>query len=351
MSKINCETTNDLLPLYVEALTSESSNELVKEHLEECDECRQREQTMRAAVHVPENTDAKPLRAINRLLIKKRVTAALLALCCVFLPVVVTFVHLNSPIIATYDEVADIITVEERDGIPVLIIENSSNEAEISLEHVSEPGSDIQEVHVNLHSTLMKRFLFDRVEEDIPSNGISYSLTMEADSAIANNEYTVTEVVIEDTPEDGTMQEFTYFSRAEIPLPGIDRIGYYPGNNGGETVYLYESEKAAAQGGGSIVLPRLTLNYYTIIAVVLAVICLPLCFLFRKNEKRFTIALKAALVPAIYAICSIAILFGKNDIYNAAYYFSGILAATVTACIAAWLAIDYVRYRRKTLGQ
>lgn len=346
MSKINCETTTDLLPLYVEALTSESSNELVREHLEECDECRQREQTMRASVHIPENTDAKPLRAVNRLLIKKRVTAALLALCCVFLPLIFTFVHINSPIIATYDEVADIISVEERNGVPVLIIENSSNEAEVSLSLASEPDSDIQEVHVNLSSTLMKRFLFDRMEESESSdgavNGVSYSLTVGTDSDMADQEYTFTEEVT----EDNGAAEPAYFSRAEIPLPEVDRIGYYPGNNGGETVYLYESENAAAQGGGSIVLPRLTLNYYTIIAVALAVICLPLCFLFRKNEKRFFIALKAALVPAIYAVCSIIILWGKNDIYNAAYYFSGILAAAVTACIAAWLTIEYIRCRR-----
>ena len=349
MSKINCETTNDLLPLYVENLTSESSNELVKEHLEECADCRQREQDMRSVVAVPKNTDAAPLRAVNRLLIKKRVTAAFLALCCVFLPLIFTFVHINSPIIATYDEVADIISVDERNGVPVLIIENSSNEMEVSLSQVSEPDSGLQEVHVNLHSTILKRFLFDRTEDTAPSDSVTYSLTVEADTQSADEEYVFTEEI----PDDGSAAEPAYFSRAEIPLPDVDRIGYYPGNNGGETVYLYESEKAAAQSGGSMVLPRLTLNYYTIIAVVLAVICLPLSFLFRKNEKRFFIALKAALVPAIYAICSIIILAGKSDIYNAAYYFSGILAATVTACIAAWLAIDYIRYcrRQKSLGQ
>ena len=346
MSKINCETTNDLLPLYVEELTSESSNELVKEHLVECADCRQREQDMRSVVAVPKNTDAAPLRAVNRLLLKKRITAALLALCCVFLPIIVTFVHLNSPIIATYDEVADIIHVEERDGIPVLIIENSSNEAEVSFEQVSEPDSGLQEVHVNLHSTILKRFLFDRIEDTAPSDGVTYSLTVDADTQPADEEYVEEYVITEEIPEEGGNTEPAYYSRAEIPLPGVDRIDYYPGNNGGETVYLYESEKAAAQGGGSIVLPRLTLNYYTIIAVVLAVICLPLCFLFRKNEKRFFTSLKIALIPAIYAVCSIIILWGKNDIYNAAYYFSGILAAAVTACIAAWLAIDYIRCRR-----
>lgn len=347
MSKINCETTTDLLPLYVENLASESSNELVREHLEECTDCRQREQDMRTAVTLPKNTDAAPLRAANRLLIKKRVTAALLALCCVFLPLIFTFVHLNSPIIASYDEVSDIIRIEERDGVPVLIIENSSNEMEVSLSQASEPDSGLQEVHVNLNSTLMKHFLFERIEDTAPSDGVSYSLTVEADTEAPDEEFVFTEEVF----DEGSAAEPAYFSRAEIPLPGIDRIGYYPGNNGGETVYLYESEKAAAQGGGSIVLPRLTLNYYTIIAVVLAVICLPLCFLFRKNEKRFFTALKIALIPALYAVCSIITLMGKSDIYNAPYYFSGILAATVTACIAAWLAIDYIRCRRSLREQ
>lgn len=35
----NCEIIKDLLPLYVEDLTSESSNQFIEEHLHSCAEC------------------------------------------------------------------------------------------------------------------------------------------------------------------------------------------------------------------------------------------------------------------------------------------------------------------------
>lgn len=40
MTEINCSIIKDLLPLYVEGLTSEDTNKLIEEHLAECEECR-----------------------------------------------------------------------------------------------------------------------------------------------------------------------------------------------------------------------------------------------------------------------------------------------------------------------
>lgn len=39
MMKNNCEIVQDLLPMYVEGLTSESSNQFVEEHIDSCPEC------------------------------------------------------------------------------------------------------------------------------------------------------------------------------------------------------------------------------------------------------------------------------------------------------------------------
>ncbi len=39
MMKNNCEIVQDLLPMYVEGLTSESSNQFIEEHIESCQEC------------------------------------------------------------------------------------------------------------------------------------------------------------------------------------------------------------------------------------------------------------------------------------------------------------------------
>ena len=39
-NKLPCEVVKDLLPSYVEQLTSDVTNELVKEHVEDCVDCK-----------------------------------------------------------------------------------------------------------------------------------------------------------------------------------------------------------------------------------------------------------------------------------------------------------------------
>ncbi|WP_313162793.1 zf-HC2 domain-containing protein [Sedimentibacter sp.] len=40
MNKINCNIIKDLLPLYIDNLTSNESNEIIEEHLNSCNECQ-----------------------------------------------------------------------------------------------------------------------------------------------------------------------------------------------------------------------------------------------------------------------------------------------------------------------
>lgn len=47
MSKIPCELVQDLLPNYIEKLTSEKSTELIREHLQTCEDCRKVYASMR----------------------------------------------------------------------------------------------------------------------------------------------------------------------------------------------------------------------------------------------------------------------------------------------------------------
>ena len=46
--KLNCEIIRDLLPSYIDGLTSQESNRLVEEHLESCAECREYLKEMQA---------------------------------------------------------------------------------------------------------------------------------------------------------------------------------------------------------------------------------------------------------------------------------------------------------------
>lgn len=69
MSRINCETTGDLMPLYVDKVLSPSSVELVEEHLAECEDCAAKVQALQADTVIPlAGSDGKntPLHRIKR---------------------------------------------------------------------------------------------------------------------------------------------------------------------------------------------------------------------------------------------------------------------------------------------
>lgn len=57
--KITCDTIRDLLPMYVDDLTSEATNELVKEHISECNECNEILENMKKPVNVETAPEVK----------------------------------------------------------------------------------------------------------------------------------------------------------------------------------------------------------------------------------------------------------------------------------------------------
>ncbi|MBQ6116116.1 MAG: DUF4825 domain-containing protein [Oscillospiraceae bacterium] len=61
MNQLPCEVVRDLLPSYVDGLTAETTNEMVRAHLESCADCRARLDAMRA----PESTSSMDVKEID----------------------------------------------------------------------------------------------------------------------------------------------------------------------------------------------------------------------------------------------------------------------------------------------
>ena len=51
--ELQCNIVNDLLPLYMDDLTSEETNSFIKKHLEECQNCQNEYRTFKAEVIQP----------------------------------------------------------------------------------------------------------------------------------------------------------------------------------------------------------------------------------------------------------------------------------------------------------
>ena len=90
--KTNCDIICDLLPLYADHVTSEASNALVEEHLQECAACRAELRQMQLPVPVqPEPQPEAPLKNIRTALRKKRILTAAAAVLAVLFAVALVF--------------------------------------------------------------------------------------------------------------------------------------------------------------------------------------------------------------------------------------------------------------------
>ena len=76
--KLPCAVTRDLLPLYVENMVEQETKVLVKEHLDECDACREKLSEMSVSSENPIDT-ARPLQNLKKQIQIKRLYAAALA--------------------------------------------------------------------------------------------------------------------------------------------------------------------------------------------------------------------------------------------------------------------------------
>lgn len=74
-----CDVVLDLLPLYLENMTSKESNEFVEKHIKNCVDCGEVCKAMSMEVDVkPENV--KPVKKKNRFITKKKLMIMLLFL-------------------------------------------------------------------------------------------------------------------------------------------------------------------------------------------------------------------------------------------------------------------------------
>lgn len=126
--KMSCHIIQDLLPLYVENLTSDDSNELVKEHMKGCTSCNRICEEMRqnkSVLQVPEDLEILPERQMNmeegisksslkrvkKELIKRKLNAVCLAVFSIIVIMLFVFIRLTTPHYQPYSE--DLISITE----------------------------------------------------------------------------------------------------------------------------------------------------------------------------------------------------------------------------------------------
>ena len=62
-NKKDCKIIQDLLPNYIDNLTTQETNNFIEEHLKECEECKKKYENMKNDLKVEENKNQK--KSIN----------------------------------------------------------------------------------------------------------------------------------------------------------------------------------------------------------------------------------------------------------------------------------------------
>ena len=80
MNKIPCEVIQDLMPSYIDGLTSPVTSRVVEEHVEGCEKCRKVLEHMRQPDGTPESTLASVTSAMKSVCVSNSIICVTLAL-------------------------------------------------------------------------------------------------------------------------------------------------------------------------------------------------------------------------------------------------------------------------------
>ena len=249
--KIPCSVVRDLLPLYAEEMIEEETRALVDEHLEECSECSQRLEEIRAAAAVPaENTavdTAKPLLALKKTINKRRRITAAIAALCVFILLFSAFHRINEWHQVPWEE-----------GL----IQVTGVEKMADVEKRNSPFPEEEEA-IRLPDELMGL----TIQFDSKISGIH--------STMEKNENGTTEIIQGWSSNPNKKLTGDYSECSINPVP--DRLLY---DTGSGQILLW----GEPMDGSLVVMPRLALASYAILACCLASLSALLWFLFRNRQ-------------------------------------------------------------------
>ena len=112
---ISCNIIKDLLPSYVDNISSEETKQLVEEHLKECEECKEYLDNMKSEIKVSSVDEKKAIKIFSKEIKKKRLVAIILSIIITLVLVIACWIIFSkNDFIMPYEE--NLITVEEKEG-------------------------------------------------------------------------------------------------------------------------------------------------------------------------------------------------------------------------------------------
>lgn len=293
--KIACNVIHDLLPLYVEKITSKESNTLIEEHIATCEKCRKEMENLNYTDSIVgfESVEPVPLELIKKNVGSRKRLAVSFVSCIVFLATFIAFVYLIRPNYISYEKSG--VTVEKNEKNEIYAYFSDDVTAYKLNRYQSEDGKNI--VEIEAWTSIWDKML-------------------------------------------GKASPFILVASPETNVSTV----YYCENSDGDNMKIVYGENPNPDGGITT-LPRLVLAYYFRLACVVAILLGGLWIILRKNGKANNVCKSLFFVPVSY-ILSATLLQNGFVTFSATFGFiTNVIAAIAIYPICMIGLTIYRQYR------
>lgn len=296
--KLSCDVINDLLPLYVENITSEDSNQLIHDHLEECHECTVCEQNLKKGITT--NTgeiETIPLKQVQRDILKRKRDSIIFISLIVSLFMFIIFSYITKPHF-----------IAEKDSGAGIEVSNKNN------------------IYINFSENVTSCKLTSETWEEGQHVVIVEAWTSIWDDILGKSTPSLS---IKNVQE--TVDTIYYCSNKEE-------------NNTGNMTIIYGTNPYP--NGGVVILPRLVMGYYFYLAILLSAVIGMIWFILKRWKRAGVICKYIFLVPITYITAQV--LLGVSLISFTAQhdFIMIIIAATIIYGICIYGIKLLVQYKR-----
>lgn len=306
--KNECSIVRDILPLYAENMVSEDTAEFVKEHLENCPNCRAelekiREPVQPVVAQLEPDIDAAPLKRLKKALLMEKVQAILCTAAVLLALMLSILSFLTAPEYFTYSP--ELVTVTEG-ASGEATISFSSEITNYKLQRIADPSDKQTVYHLEVWTSA-----WDRMFQRPGAQAVTAA------------------------PENGRplLIYFTQF------------INGHAESSSDSSVCIYGT---VSDSGGWVSLAGLSLGYWLLLNIALFLILSGIWFKLRRKELPRRRVERLLLIPVAYGLGHLCVMGFRTASYSEWRDFQLILAIGVLFYCAMLLALK-IFYSRKEL--
>lgn len=288
--KVSCNVIQDILPLYVENIVSEDSEQIIEEHLDSCEKCKKYLDEIKSPNTYVQKTDEVPMKKLKSLLLRKKIQVIAIS---VFLSLVVATIigaNLVSPRYFSHSD--NIVSLKEsNDGI-----------------------------------------VYATFDDNVSGYGISSSLSDDK-SGYAYH------IVAWDSIWDGKIMKNDTKNIVLNPNGENVKAVYYYETNGSGEILLYGEQ----QNPCGVVIKQPNLGLLAGCAILMLLVCAIMLIAYRKNKSKATIITVVLLLPISYLLSHLMIKGFSVDSYSSSQYFWEILLFMLPIYCVLLLLIYFIK--------